>query len=209
MARAKLHYINNPDFYKSMVDWLNHRENNLQNNLPLPKVPEYVGECFLKIAERLSFKLNFMKYPFREEMVADAVENSLRYAHKFNPQKTQNPFAYFTRVTINAFLRRIHNEKTQLYIKYKYIQNSSEFSDYVNQPGDDSSYDNTYIQFLRKNMVEIITDFEEKKIKEKQKKIKSPGKNLLNFDFTPGNKETDDIQITDQDLKLAESLMEE
>ena len=89
------------------------------NDIEPPVIPDYAGECFLKIAEKLSHRPNFINYAFREEMVSDGIENCVMYANNFNPEKSQNPFAYFTQIIYYAFLRRIEKEKKQLYIKYK------------------------------------------------------------------------------------------
>ena len=84
-----------------------------------PPVNEYIGKCFLDIAQHLAQKPNFTNYPYKDEMISDAIENCLLYAHNFNPDKSKNPFSYFTQITYYAFLRRIEKEKKQQYIKYK------------------------------------------------------------------------------------------
>ena len=119
MARKKQHYVDNEKFLEVMTGYRNayleSRENGEEQK---PMIPEYAGECFLKIAERLSHRPNFINYAFREEMVSDGIENCVMYASNFNPEKSSNPFAYFTQITYYAFLRRIEKEKKQLYIKY-------------------------------------------------------------------------------------------
>ena len=92
------------------------------NDIEPPVIPDYAGECFLKIAEKLSHRPNFINYAFREEMVSDGIENCVMYANNFNPEKSQNPFAYFTQIIHYAFLRRIQKEKKQLEIKTKIIE---------------------------------------------------------------------------------------
>tara|TARA_X000001036_G_scaffold179263_1_gene169740 strand:+ start:2496 stop:3011 length:516 start_codon:yes stop_codon:yes gene_type:complete len=87
-----------------------------------PRIPNYLGECFLKIATHLSYKPNFVNYMFREDMISDGIENCVQYIHNFNPEKSQNPFAYFTQIIHYAFLRRIQKEKKQLEIKTKIIE---------------------------------------------------------------------------------------
>lgn len=112
-------YIDNKVFLDEMVK---HRQRLLEaerNHLPKPRLPEYVGECFMMIAENLSHKSNFISYTFRDEMISDAIENCVLYADNFDPTKSQNPFAYFTQIVYYAFLRRIQREKKQLYVKYK------------------------------------------------------------------------------------------
>ena len=87
-----------------------------------PRIPNYLGECFLKIATHLSYKPNFVNYMFGEDMISDGIENCVQYIHNFNPEKSQNPFAYFTQIIHYAFLRRIQKEKKQLEIKTKIIE---------------------------------------------------------------------------------------
>jgi len=87
-----------------------------------PRIPNYLGECFLKIATHLSYKPNFVNYMFREDMISDGIENCVQYIHNFNPERSQNPFAYFTQIIHYAFLRRIQKEKKQLEIKTKIIE---------------------------------------------------------------------------------------
>lgn len=87
-----------------------------------PQIPEYIGECILKIAQHLAFKPNFVNYTFRDDMVSDGVENCLVYAQNFDPEKSSNPFGYFTQIIWFAFIRRIQREKRHTYIRYKLIE---------------------------------------------------------------------------------------
>ena len=87
-----------------------------------PQIPNYLGECFLKIATHLSYKPNFVNYMFREDMISDGIENCVQYIHNFDPERSQNPFAYFTQIIHYAFIRRINKEKKQLDIKTKIIE---------------------------------------------------------------------------------------
>jgi len=129
MPRKKQHYVDNEKFLIVMRDY---RENYLKSKddeTTPPPIPDYAGECFLKIAERLSHRPNFINYAFREEMVSDGIENCVMYASNFNPEKSTNPFAYFTQIIYYAFLRRIEKEKKQLYIKYKTMDEFSSLED--------------------------------------------------------------------------------
>ena len=89
-----------------------------------PPISNYLGSCFLKIATHLSYKPNFVNYMFREDMISDGIENCVQYIHNFDPEKSKNPFAYFTQIIHYAFLRRIQREKRQLEIKNKIIERS-------------------------------------------------------------------------------------
>tara|TARA_R110000744_G_C19358930_1_gene561224 strand:- start:1490 stop:2074 length:585 start_codon:yes stop_codon:yes gene_type:complete len=118
-------YIDNKEFFKAMVGWKDLVNEAQECDEDKPPITDYIGECFLNIAEHLSYRPNFINYPYREEMVGDGIENCLMYAHNFNPEKSKNPFSYFTQIIYYAFLRRIEKEKKQNYIKYKLLENAS------------------------------------------------------------------------------------
>lgn len=127
--RAAIHYVNNKEFSQSVVDYCRLLSEAKENNASLPIVPNYVASCFLKIAEGLSHKSNFIRYTYREEMVMDAVENCLKAIENYNVEaatRSGNPnaFAYFTQISWYAFLRRIAKEKKQQDIKLKYMSSS-------------------------------------------------------------------------------------
>ena len=119
---SKKHYINNADFLAALIDYKERCKKAKKAKKEDPPIPNYVGECFLKIAEHLSRKPNFVSYSFRDEMIADGIENCIQYFRNFDETKSKNPFAYFTQIIYFAFLRRIQKEKKQLYVKYKATQ---------------------------------------------------------------------------------------
>ena len=116
---ARTHYIDNKIFLENMTAYKKAVNEHKELGKPKPRIPEYVGSCFMKIAEKLSHKPNFLSYSFRDEMIADAIENCVMYVDNFDPNVSSNPFAYFTQIVYYAFLRRIQREKKQLYVKYK------------------------------------------------------------------------------------------
>ena len=117
------HYVSNKDFHNALIEYKKMVDNAKEKNLPKPKIPNYIGECFLRIATHLSYKPNFVNYMFRDDMICDGIENCIQYIHNFDVTK-KNPFAYFTQVIYYAFLRRIAKEKKQLEIKTKIIERS-------------------------------------------------------------------------------------
>lgn len=117
------HYVSNKDFHQALVEYKKMVDDAKDRNLPKPKIPNYIGECFLKIATHLSYKPNFVNYMFKDDMICDGIENCIQYIHNFDVTK-KNPFAYFTQVIYYAFLRRIAKEKKQLEIKSKIIERS-------------------------------------------------------------------------------------
>jgi hypothetical protein len=118
------HYVNNKDFLAALIKYREDVEIASLQDKPKPVIPRYIGECFLKIANHLSFKPNFVNYMFKEDMICDGIENCVQYIHNFNPNKSENPFAYFTQIIYYAFLRRIQREKRQLEIKNKILERS-------------------------------------------------------------------------------------
>ena len=127
MARRRTkseHYVNNKEFLNALIKYQEDIEIARLQDKHKPVIPRYIGECFLKIANHLSFKPNFVNYMFKEDMISDGIENCVQYIHNFNPEKSRNPFAYFTQIIHYAFLRRIQREKRQLEIKNKIIEKS-------------------------------------------------------------------------------------
>lgn len=131
------HYINNSDFLDALDKYKKSCEDAKKEGKPDPKVPNYIGECFLKIADRLSRKPNFALYTFKEEMICDGVENCIMYFRNFDSEKSKNPFSYFTQIIYYAFLRRILKEKKQLYVKYKATEQFGIFESMEVFEGDD------------------------------------------------------------------------
>ena len=118
------YYVNNKDFLAAIVAYREKVHFAKLNDLPRPRLTPYIAECFLKIATHLSYKPNFVNYMFREDMVCDGIENCLQYVDNFDPEKSKNPFAYFTQIIYYAFLRKIQKEKKQLEIRTKLIERS-------------------------------------------------------------------------------------
>ena len=118
------HYVNNKEFLYAIVAYKQDIKDAEAAGQPKPVIPRYIGECFLKIATHLSYKPNFVNYMFKDDMVCDGIENCVQYINNFNPEKSTNPFAYFTQIIHYAFLRRIQKEKKQLEIRQKIIERS-------------------------------------------------------------------------------------
>jgi DNA-directed RNA polymerase specialized sigma24 family protein len=133
-----------------------------------PRIPDVLGEIFIKIASHLSYKSNFINYAFRDDMIADGVENCIQYIHNFDPAKSKNPFAYFTQIIYYAFLRRIQKEKKQLYVRYKSLE-ISQMDSFSKE--DHATVSSLGITKLYDNMSEFIESYEDSM--EKKKQIKS------------------------------------
>ena len=145
------HYVNNKEFLQAMIEYKDRCDKADKRKRKKPPVTNYIGECFLKIANHLSYRPNFINYTFRDDMISDGIENCLQYLNNFNPKKSNNPFAYFTQIIYYAFIRRIQKEKKQSNIKYKMIEQAG-IDEFDTLPGDNNSeYKNQFLEFLRKN----------------------------------------------------------
>lgn len=168
-VKKQKHYINNPDFLQALIDYKKAQKDNKKAKLPPPPIPNYIGECFMKIAEGLSHKPNFINYTYRDEMMSDGIENCLMYFDNFDPTKSKNPFAYFTQIIYYAFLRRIQKEKKQTYVKYKATEQMGILDEFEMMELEDG----TTRQFeLYENISEFIENFET--TKENKKAAKKP-----------------------------------
>ena len=177
----KAHYVDNAKFLEAMIEYKREYNKSKENNKELPQISEYLGSVFLKIAQRLSFRPNFINYAFKNDMISDGIENCLHYIHNFNPEKSSNPFAYFTQIIYYAFIRRIQKEKKQLYIKYKSMQNYEIAPEYMDQEKSNNNYISLsdYENSDFKVMVDDFVDTFEKS--RKKKAIKKSESNLELF----------------------------
>ena len=164
----KEHYVNNKEFLAAMIDYKKAIKEAEKKKKQRPPVTDYIGSCFLKIANHLSYRPNFINYTFRDDMISDGIENCLQYLDNFNPEKSNNPFAYFTQIIYYAFVRRIQKEKKQVTIKQKLIMEAN-YDDLTLQPGEDRDFKNQFTEFLQKN---TVIDEPAKKKKTTKKKSK-------------------------------------
>ncbi len=180
---AKVHYVDNAEFLEAMIEYKKQYHISKENNEELPIISEYLGSVFLKIAQRLSFRPNFINYAFKYDMISDGIENCLHYIHNFNPEKSTNPFAYFTQIIYYAFIRRIQKEKKQLYIKFKSMQNYEINSTYDGSANEGDNVDLTgdYKNSDFRVMVDEFVDTFEKSKKKKAVKKKPEPSNLELF----------------------------
>lgn len=184
----KNHYINNKEFLKALIEYQADIVQCESDGKVKPYVTDYIAMCFLQIAQRLSYRPNFINYTYKDDMISDGLENCLAYMHNFNPEKSTNPFAYFTQIIYYAFLRRIQKEKKQQYVKYKYFDNKAGFE----QMDELQEHDKQSFDFINErgsvdfhiHIKEFIDDMERKEdekkakreIKKAEKESKAPKK---------------------------------
>jgi hypothetical protein len=175
------HYVNNADFLVAMKEYrvkiLAAKEAGLtRSDKGWPQVTPYIGECLMKIGTHLSYKANFINYSYREDMILDGIQNCLQYIDNFDPEKSSNPFAYFTQIIYYAFLRRIAEEKKQTYIKGKMLQEMPFEMFELQEQDEGGEFHNAYAEFMQQN--NTFDDFIERK---KEKKRKKKEANLDDF----------------------------
>ncbi len=163
VKRIRRNYVNNKDFFDALIDYQKRCKEAEDSGEEKPIVTDYIGTCIWQIATRLASKPNFSGYSYKEDMIMDGVENCLLYMHNFNPEKTENPFAYFTQIIWYAFLRRIAKEKKQMYVRYKSSQ--AMLSSGGTYDGDDLGlYLSTDVDYINN----FIEDYEEKLYRDKK-----------------------------------------
>lgn len=170
--KKREHYVNNKEFLEALIEYRTQVDKAKAVGKETPPVTRYLGECFLKIAQHLSYRPNFINYTYKHDMISDGIENCLMYLHNFNPEKSKNPFAYFTQIIYYAFLRRIQKEKKQTELKQKLIQNMVVDDSLFTDEHDDGQYTNQYLEFLQDNMYDDKQVEEMKEIQKEKKERK-------------------------------------
>jgi uncharacterized UPF0160 family protein len=182
--KKRVNYVDNKKFYQEILLYKKKVQEAKDSGLDKPRIPEYIGECIFKIAEKLSTKPCFVNYSYRDEMILDGVENCILYFDDYNPDykgetsSAPNPFAYFTQVIYFAFLRRINKEEKNRYTIYKNFQETIGINDFGTLIDSDDKH------ILPKSMYDNINDFMvkfEKKENEKKQKRKQPKEGLIKF----------------------------
>jgi hypothetical protein len=168
---SNAHYVDNKKLYQAIVEYRKVCKEKDEAGELRPPIPTYIGHCMLMIANRLSLKPNFVNYSYREEMISDGIENCVCYFDNYNPDRYDNPFAYFTQIIYFAFLRRIQKEKKQLYIKHKSLENSLIMNELVEQGEyDDDEFVPAYIDLDNENTSDFIRAFEDNLNKKRKKR---------------------------------------
>jgi hypothetical protein len=181
------HYVNNAEMLEAIKIYKAKLKEAKENETEHPRIPEYLGECILKIATRLSHKANFINYSYRDDMILDGIENCMICMNSFDPEKSSNPFSYFTQVIYFAFLRRIAKEKKQSYIKGKLIQDMPFDSYDLQGHDDDADFRNAYAAYIQMN-----SSFDDSFIKSKEKKKKEKEQQSLENFFEATKIDDDD-----------------
>jgi DNA-directed RNA polymerase specialized sigma24 family protein len=159
VVKQQNHYVDNKKLFALMKQYRHDVGQAEAADDDKPMVPEYVGKCILMIANRLSMKPQFVNYSYREEMISDGIENCISYIDNFDPEKSENPFAYFTQIIYFAFLRRIAKEKKQMYVKHKMVEQSA--VEFIHQSEFEDHEVTTTIDLNNEAAFDFIKNFED------------------------------------------------
>jgi len=176
--KPKRNYVNNPEFLQAIIDYKKVCAEAAESGEPDPQIPNYIGECIYQIATRLATKPNFSGYTYKEEMISDGLENAIQALGNFNPDKSSNPFAYFTQIIWYAFLRRIDKEKKQVYIRHKVTEYSALSGTLVE--GDSDGGEVSYVD-LDNDYISDFVETYEKRMESKKKPAAKAKKGLEKF----------------------------
>jgi hypothetical protein len=168
-GKTGAHYVDNKKFYDALVAYRKEVDKAAAAGKEQPIVPDYIGECFIKIATHLSYKANFINYTFKDDMISDGIENCLTAVAKFDPEKSTNPFAYYTQIIYFAFIRRIQKEKKQQATKYELIKNM-DIDELITQDQDSGEFTNQFLEYLKRQLDqnEVNKIIKDNKIEEKK-----------------------------------------
>jgi hypothetical protein len=175
------HYVDNKKFLQALIDYRKSVDEAKERGEENPIVPNYIGDCFIKIATHLSYKSNFINYTFKDDMISDGIENCLTAVAKFDPSKSSNPFAYYTQIIYFAFLRRIAKEKKQQATKYRLIENM-DIDSIILQEHDSGDFNNQFVDYLKRQMDNIDIDKRIMSVPKKVKIIPEDDSNPLDLD---------------------------
>lgn len=168
ISKKSSHYVSNTDLYNEFIIWHQDRKDAEAMSKPEPKIPEAIGKGIMQIAENFSKKFNWSSNArYREELSGDAIVNCILYVRNFNPEKSKNPFSYFTQISYFAFLRRIDREKISDYIKHKSLMNSKIYQDIQSGDFNDDDFVLEDLDYDSTGVDDFIQSFELKMFNKK------------------------------------------
>lgn len=147
--QTKQQYVDNDAFFAAMQERIEQVKEANRLGVDPPRITDFIGECIFKIATNFANLKSFNRYPFKEDMILDGVENCLRVIDNFDSDKTQNPFSYFTQITYFAFLRRISKEKKQVYIKSKLLTSNVLDMHELQDHDETGEFTNHYVEYMK------------------------------------------------------------
>ena len=89
-------------------------------------------------------------------MISDAILACIQFCRNFNPEKSQNPFAFYTQIAYNAFVARIKTEKEKLNTHLEYRRQLEILYDIPTETDDDENSKYNAINARNKSYMDNI-----------------------------------------------------
>ena len=112
-SKRKANYLNNKDLLKQVV--LSKKQG---------KMTDELAKMLMLLTARYGKKGNFANYTYNEDMQAFAIMALVKTWNSFNPERSQNPFAFFTQCIKHSFLQYLKMEKKQRSIRDELLVDS-------------------------------------------------------------------------------------
>jgi len=112
------YYVNNKMLMEEIIKYKKEYDEYENGNRDLPGVSNELGEMIQSIANNLSNKGSFSGYSYKEDFISEAILTCLKYLKNFDPEKSNNPFAYITQICKNSFINFIKKQKKHSTIKH-------------------------------------------------------------------------------------------
>lgn len=133
------HYLDNKKFLSALVDYKKLREAADEAGEEWPRASNFIGECFILLCNKIASRWNFSNYSYKDEMISAGIEICIRRIHNFDPEKSANPFGFFSRIVWRTFSDIIQEEHKQSYVKAKISIDEFLLSDSLNDLDNDAS----------------------------------------------------------------------
>lgn len=75
------------------------------------KLSNELAKMLMMLTRKYAQRPCFSGYTYKEDMISEALANLCQNALKFNPEKSKNPFAFYTSCINNSFLQFLNVEK--------------------------------------------------------------------------------------------------
>lgn len=170
MTQIKKAYVDNQRFYDEIVKRKAALKEAEEKGLPKPKINDYIGKCLTDIATNFAKRPLYYGRTYKDEMIQDAIVNCVRYFDTFDPERTKNPFSYFSQCCYYSFLATIVNERDQAYTRSQIAKNVN-IDKFTSQEHDNSEIANEYIEYLNSLQKTDYSKYYEKKPKLKREHI--------------------------------------
>lgn len=121
-------YLSNKEMYAEIVRCQEEAE-----------ISDKLGRMFMLLARNYATKPNFNGYSYVDEMISSGILACVNAFMKFDPEKSNNPFSYFTRVIHNSFIYILNKERRSQEIRDVMLQENdmSPSSSYIERHKDD------------------------------------------------------------------------